>query len=160
MAALGKSFDRGQKKRSRNQVQCYNCRRRSHLARNCWNSDQGNYQGGTSRPWAIQTIPAISDIIRQKAAYIRGSVNNHDMGILLDSDVSCSVILKDFVRPQVMKLATPIKLINADNQCKWQKYFTGWHSHLESLSEWFWAFHSCWQPGCLVVFLLNYIMKT
>ena len=38
------------------------------------------------------------------------------MDILLDSGASCSVILKNFVRPQVMKLAAPIKLINVDGR--------------------------------------------
>jgi len=66
--------------------------------------------------WAIQTILALSDIIEQKGAYKRGSVNNHDMDILLDLGAPCSVILKDFFRSQVMKLATPIKPINVDGR--------------------------------------------
>ena len=75
---------------------------------------------GCSRPQVdarpIQIVPALSDIIRHKAAYTQGSVNDHNIDILLDSGASCSVIHKDFVTPQEMKLATPMKLINADGR--------------------------------------------
>ena len=64
----------------------------------------------------IDCVPALSNIIRSKAAYIQGGVDGHQLDILLDSGASCSVIRSEYVPPKDLDPLCDIRLTNADGR--------------------------------------------
>ena len=64
----------------------------------------------------VDCVPALSDIVRSKVAYIQGRVGDHQLNILLDSGASCSVIHREYVAPQDLYPPCNITLTNADGR--------------------------------------------
>ena len=61
-------------------------------------------------------MPTLSDVIKSKAAYIQGKVNDHHLDILLDSGASCSVMRDEYVTPTNLDPPQDIRLTNADGR--------------------------------------------
>ena len=61
-----------------------------------------------------EIVPGLSDLLRTKAAYIAGSVGNHNLDVLFNSGTSCSVIHKDYVLLKDVGSLISTKLVNAD----------------------------------------------
>ena len=61
-------------------------------------------------------VPALSNIIKSKAAYIQGRVGGYQLDILLDSGASCSVIRSEYVNPIDLDPLRDIRLTNADGR--------------------------------------------
>ena len=61
-------------------------------------------------------VPALSNIIKSKAAYIQGRVGGYQLDILLDSGASCSVIRSEYVNPIDLDPLRDIRLTNTDGR--------------------------------------------
>ena len=86
------------------------------LPREClYPSSRRHYQAALDAQH-IDCIPALSNIIRSKAAYIQGRVGGHQLDILLDSGASCSVIHSEYVPPKDLDPLRDIRLTNADGR--------------------------------------------
>ena len=61
-----------------------------------------------------EIVPALSDLLRTKAAYTAGSAGNHNLDVLLDSEAWYSVIHKDYIPLKDVGSLISTKLMNTD----------------------------------------------
>ena len=86
------------------------------LPRECLYPSSRRYSQASIDARHTECVPTLSDIIKSKAAYIQGKVNDHHLDILLDSGASCSVMRDEYMTPTNLDPPQDIRLTNADGR--------------------------------------------